>query len=102
MRKQPLFQTRHKHTVKLQPLGGVNRHQLKCILAGAGLMLAGFQRGMRQKLGDDLRRIFRGKAHRGGNQFVQVLQPLFAAVLVALIHCAQPAEIYQVADQLGK
>ena len=34
------FQTRHKHTVKLQPLGGVNRHQLKCILAGAGLSTA--------------------------------------------------------------
>ena len=49
MRKNAVFQAGDKHAVKLQPLGRMHRHELHCILAGFGLVITGFQRGMRQE-----------------------------------------------------
>ena len=63
MRKNTVFQTGDKNAVKLQPFGGMHSHQLHGVLAGFGLVVAGFQRGVRQK-GDQRRQRFTGVAVR--------------------------------------
>ena len=42
VRKQAVFQAADKHRIKLQPLAGVDGHQLHRVLAGLGLVVAGF------------------------------------------------------------
>jgi hypothetical protein len=49
--KQPLLQPGDEDDVEFQPLGGMHRHQLHRLLPLAGLVLAGFQRGVREEGG---------------------------------------------------
>ncbi len=49
VREQTFFQTRDKHGIELQSLGGMHRHQLQGVLPSLGLIVARFQRGMGQE-----------------------------------------------------
>ena len=49
MGEQALFEAADEHTIKLQAFAGVHGHQLHGVLPGLGLVVAGFERGMRQE-----------------------------------------------------
>src|SRR3569623_14516 len=52
MREQALFDAADAHQRKLEPFGGVQRHQLHAVFPLAGLALARLQRGVGQKRGE--------------------------------------------------
>ena len=49
MREQALFQAGDEDRVELQALGGMHRHELDRVLALLRLVVAGFQRRVRQE-----------------------------------------------------
>ena len=51
VREQAFFEAGDKDRVKLQSFSRVHRHQLHRILPGLGLIVARFERGMREKGG---------------------------------------------------
>jgi hypothetical protein len=61
VREKTLLEAGDEDDVELQPLGGMDGHQLNCFLSLARLVLAGLQRGMRQK-GSERPAIQRGLA----------------------------------------
>ena len=78
MRKQPLLQTDNVNVIKLQPLRGMNGHQIRAVVVAFGIRRA-FQRDIRQELADFLRgrrAITVLKLRGGGDQFVQVFNAL--------------------------
>ncbi len=85
MREQAFLQPGDEHRVEFQPLGGVHCHQLQRVVAGAGLMLAGFERGVSE---EGIQRVLFGlfRKQRGGvDQFVEVLQAVGAFLVGAVI-----------------
>ena len=112
MGEQSLLQAGDKHSVKLQAFGGMYRHQLQRIGAGPGLMLARFQRRVRQKrrqccvtlslylaIFGNLRDgpVGRNEGCRRVGQFGQVLDPVRAFTFV-LIKRSQPAGFNHMVD----
>ena len=92
MREQSLFQAGHEHGVELEPLRGVNGHELQGRPAFRGLRLARFERGMGKKRGERVLRDFLafrrdhgvGFPHESGggiDQLVQVVDPILAVAL---------------------
>ncbi|MNT38109.1 hypothetical protein D3C72_1742910 [compost metagenome] len=70
VREQPFFQPGDEDGVELQALGGMHRHELDGVLALLGLVVAGFQRGVRQearKRGQPVRR-HDGRVDHAGHQ----------------------------------
>ncbi|MNX91752.1 hypothetical protein D3C86_1238570 [compost metagenome] len=70
MREQPLFQAGNEDRVEFQALGGMYRHELDGVLTLLGLVVAGFQRGVRQearKRGQPVRR-HDGRVDHAGHQ----------------------------------
>jgi len=100
MRKQPFFQPGDEHGVKLQPLGGVHRHQLQRVVAGAGLVLARLQRGVGEKGIERPFFRFLSKQRRGVDQFIEVFQAV-GAVLVGTVIVGQAAGFDHMVDRLG-
>ena len=83
----------HRNTIlNSSPLAVVQRHHLHAVFPFLGLAFAGFERGMRKEglewrqfLGIRASRDRVGiEAARGGDQFVQVLDPRLTLVLLVL------------------
>ncbi|MNT31295.1 hypothetical protein D3C72_1671240 [compost metagenome] len=72
MREQALFQARDEHVVEFQALGRVHRHHLQRILARLRLVVARFQRRVRQEGGQ--------RRHHGRQRRVRIED--FDAILV--------------------
>ena len=82
MREQALFEPGDEHHVELEALGGVRGHHLQRISAFAGLVLAGFERGVRQERGQR-----RGLGLRVGNTVFKRDQADLAKVLHKAMSC---------------
>ena len=108
--EQPLFHAGHEHYRELQPLGRVQRHHLHAVLELVGFVIAGIERGFRQKglqrhapfanLGV-FQRLALGKRLGSGNQLFKVLDPGLAlfAFFVAMMF-EQSAALVHVIDDL--
>jgi hypothetical protein len=90
VREQALLEAGDEDDVELQPLGRMHGHQLHRVLPLAGLMLAGFERGVREEGGQRTAigaaaspsmAAFLQEVGRRVDQFVEVLQPLLAFLL---------------------
>ena len=91
VRKQAIFHAAEEHHRELQSLGGVQRHHLHAVLPFLGLALAGLECGMREEGVQRRQLVASRRAHgigveaaRGADQFVEVLDARFAAVLLVL------------------
>src|SRR5687767_11240645 len=92
VREQALLQAGHEHHIKFQALRGVHRHHLKRLLPLARLVLARFERGVREERRERVDRLARLVHalffHKGGGrvyQFGQVLDAVGAFPLVLVV-----------------
>jgi hypothetical protein len=118
--KEPFLETRDEDRRKLEALRGVHRHELERVLAGARLVLAGFEARVREERGEDLLlrragvgdiflRLARGleavlelvgEERRGVDELVQVLEPVLA-VLLRTVMLLEAAALEHFLDELG-
>ena len=92
MGEQPLFHTDQVNPVELQPLGGMQGHQVDCVGPGISLGVAGIQRRLGQECRQGVHLAVHVLIHLelpgGADQFLQVLNPgksplsLFLAVVL--------------------
>jgi hypothetical protein len=106
VREEALLQAADEDRVEFQALGGMHGHQLQGVVAFAGLVLAGFERGVRQEggrspetspsastlpfLGDEVL--------RGVHQLVEVGEAVLALLLAAVVG-AQAGKLKHMLDQ---
>src|SRR5580765_4972551 len=113
MRKQTFLQPRDEHSMEFQALRGMHRHQLQRLGACSGLMLASFERGMRQKssecrkflwlslpfLGLRNRTVGGNESNGGIGQFAKILESILAFAFV-LVMRDQSAQLNHMVDDL--
>ena len=102
MGEEALFESGQKHHRKLEALGGVQRHEMQAVVARAGLLLAGLERGVREEGGERRAGVLFSRLgervdvlFRGARQLLQVLGPGQGAVRIFEILPRQHAVLEQ-------